>query len=82
MKSNNSILSEKFQSILDPINANIKYVSELSSKKLKASYHQTTQPEKNLLELLLVSNTFTDEEIEEVLKSLIKFWNEWTKKKV
>ncbi|PKK48041.1 hypothetical protein RhiirC2_796876, partial [Rhizophagus irregularis] len=61
---------------------NIEHVSEPSSKKQKTARHLTTQQEKDLLATLMTPNSPTEEEVEEVLKGLLQFWDGWTKKKV
>ncbi|CAB5393986.1 unnamed protein product [Rhizophagus irregularis] len=88
-ESNNSILPENLsfslegsQSISDQIITNIEHVSEPSSKKQKTARHLTTQQEKDLLATLMTPNSPTEEEVEEVLKGLLQFWDGWTKKKV
>ena len=53
----------------------MKHVSEPLSKKQKITRHLIIQPKKDLLKLLLTSNSLTDKEIEEVLKSLLKLWD-------
>jgi len=88
-EGSNSILPENLssslegsQSISDQIITNIEHVSELSSKKQKIARHQTTQQEKDLLATLMTPNSPTEEEVEEVLKGLLQFWDGWNKKKV
>ncbi|CAB5357774.1 unnamed protein product [Rhizophagus irregularis] len=88
-ESNNSILPENLssslegsQSISDQIITNIEHVSKPSSKKQKTARHLTTQQEKDLLATLMTPNSPTEEEVEEVLKGLLQFWDGWTKKKV